>query len=152
LSYGRTRRLAHLHRGPGLTLFLFVRRWYNLHSEQIGTRDFLTGITNVLQRGNMPEAISICEDTPGPVPQIVRAALLKADDSLQEIHTAIQQAGMVELPRLESKLGFFSPPSPASRPSWGCWERCRHDGPAPAAQGGRRWPPRWTCPSACIRR
>ncbi|MFO1490582.1 MAG: MotA/TolQ/ExbB proton channel family protein [Kiritimatiellia bacterium] len=105
------------HGGPALwiialtaviTLLVFVRRWQALHYDQINTRDFLDGIYNVVHRNNMAEAISNCEDTPGPVPYLVRAGLLKADEDPAEIHIAIQQAGMVELPRLEAKLGFFA--------------------------------------------
>ena len=91
-----------------VTLLVFVRRWQTLHHDQINTRDFLEGIYNVVGRNNLPEAISICEDSPGPVPYLVRAGLLKADEDPVDMHIAIQQAGMIELPRLEAKLGYFA--------------------------------------------
>lgn len=91
-----------------VTVLLFARRWQALNHDQINTRDFLEGIYNVVGRNNLPEAISICEDSPGPVPYLIRAGLLRADEDPVEIEVAIQQAGLVELPRIEAKLGFFA--------------------------------------------
>jgi len=89
-------------------LFLFFGKLFELHKAQINTADFLTGLYNVLRRGNTVEAVSNCEDTPGPVAQLVRAALLKADEPLEEIAKSIQQAGISEIPRLEHRLNLLA--------------------------------------------
>lgn len=91
----------------GISIFailIFLRRLYHYHQSQINSQDFLDGIYNVLKRGNTVEAITICEDTPGPVAQIARAAILKADDPPEEISLAIQHAGLIEIPRIEHNL------------------------------------------------
>ena len=86
------------------SVLLFLQRLLHYHRSQINSRDFLDGIYNVLKRGNTVEAITICEDTPGPVAQIARAAILKAEDSPEEISLAIQHAGLIEIPRIEHNL------------------------------------------------
>jgi biopolymer transport protein ExbB len=85
-------------------IVIFLKRLFHYHRSQINSQDFLDGIYNVLKRGNTVEAITICEDTPGPVAQIARAAILKAEDSPEEISLAIQHAGLIELPRIEHHL------------------------------------------------
>jgi len=91
-----------------VALTLFLSKLFELHRAQIDTRDFLTGLYNVLRRGNTVEAVANCEDTPGPVAQLVRAALLKADDPPEEIAKAVQQAGISEIPRLEHRLNLLA--------------------------------------------
>jgi len=87
---------------------IFLERLFHLHRAQIGSKDFLKGIYNVLQRRNVVEAVSICEETPGPVPHIVRAAVLHHDEDRETIRQAIQQAGQVEVPRLERNLNLLA--------------------------------------------
>lgn len=91
-----------------MALSLFLQKLLELHRAQIHTGDFLVGLYNVLRRGNTVEAVSNCEDTPGPVAQLVRAALLKAEDPPEEIAKAVQQAGISEIPRLEHRLNLLA--------------------------------------------
>lgn len=87
---------------------LFVHKLLQLHRAQIQAADFLQGLYNVLRRGNTAEAVAICEDTPGPVAHMVRAAILKVEDSPEEIAKAIQQAGLMEIPRMEHRLNLLA--------------------------------------------
>lgn len=91
-----------------LSLWVFMQKFLQLHRAQISSRDFLDGIYNVLRRGNAAEAVTICEDTPGPVAHLIRAAILKADDEPEEMAKAIQQAGLEEIPRLEHRLNLLA--------------------------------------------
>ena len=91
-----------------LAVFVFLNKLLQLHRAQIHSRDFLDGIYNVLRRGNAVEAVTICEDTPGPVAQLVRAAILQVDDNPEEMSKAIQHAGLAEIPRLEHRLNLLA--------------------------------------------
>jgi len=90
------------------TLWIFLQKLFQLHRAQITTRDFLDGIYNVLRRGNSAEAVAICEDTPGPVAHLTRAAILKADDTPEEMAKAIQHAGLAEIPRMEHRMNLLA--------------------------------------------
>lgn len=87
---------------------LFLERLFHLHRAQISATDFLEGIYNVLRRRNVVEAISICEETPGPVSHIMRAAILHGDADREEIRHAIEAAGLAEVPRLERNLALLA--------------------------------------------
>lgn len=102
--------------GPvmGVLLFLsvvaatvFFQRFLSLHRAQIKTSDFLKGIYNVLNRQSVVEALSICKETPGPVAQLVHAALLHQDEGRAKIEEAIQQAGVAEITRMERSMGLL---------------------------------------------
>ena len=84
---------------------LFLERVFHLHRAQIKQEDFLSGIYTIVNRGNIAEAVSICDQTPGPVAHIVRVALLHADESREDLKQTIKKAGLAEIPRLEKNLG-----------------------------------------------
>lgn len=83
---------------------VFLERLLHLHRAKIRTEDFLEGIYNVLRRGNVVEAVSLCEMTPGPVARITHAALLRAPDGPEALREAVRSAGLEEIPRLERRL------------------------------------------------
>jgi biopolymer transport protein ExbB len=91
-----------------MAALLFFNKLLQLHRAQIQVSDFLQGLYNVLRRGNAAEAVAICEDTPGPVAHLVRAAILKVEDPPEEIAKAIQQAGLAEIPRMEHRLNLLA--------------------------------------------
>ncbi len=87
--------------GGFIALVIFLERLFHLHRAQIKVDDFLNGITTNITRGNDLEAISICDQTPGPAAHLVRTALLHRDDDRDALIQSIRQAGIREIPRLE---------------------------------------------------
>ena len=86
---------------------VFLERLFHLHRARIGSSDFLEGIYNILRRKNIVEAVSICEETPGPEAHVVRAAILHHDEGPEHIRKAVQEAGLAEIPRLERNLNLL---------------------------------------------
>jgi len=91
-----------------LGFVLFVERALFLHKGQIGTEDFLSGIKNLVGKKRLVEALTLCEDTPGPMARIVKSALLHFGESSASIRTAIQSAAIIEIPFLERRIGTIA--------------------------------------------
>ncbi|NLB55822.1 MAG: MotA/TolQ/ExbB proton channel family protein [Lentisphaerae bacterium] len=89
-------------------LMVFLERAFHIHRARIKSMDFLKGIRNIVSRDNIAEAISICEDTPGPVACITRAAILQHDKGEAMIEQAITDAGLIEISRIERRFGVIS--------------------------------------------
>lgn len=87
---------------------LFIERSLFLHKGHIETRDFLAGIKNLVVKQRLMEALTLCEDTPGPLPRIVKAALLNYGAAKEEIRHAIESAAIVEIPILERRIGTIA--------------------------------------------
>ena len=87
---------------------VFFERLFNLHRAQIAADDFLKGVYNILNRENLVEAATICEEAPGPVARLALAAVLHHDDTLENIGRAIEDAGLEEIPRMERGLGWLA--------------------------------------------
>ena len=87
---------------------IFMERTLFLHRGQIRTNDFLAGIKNLLRKQRLVEALTVCEETPGPVPGVVKAALLHHNEGEDEMRRAIQAAALVEIPSLERRIGSIA--------------------------------------------
>ncbi|MEC8719199.1 MAG: MotA/TolQ/ExbB proton channel family protein [Verrucomicrobiota bacterium] len=89
-------------------LFVFLERLIHYHRSQINSMEFLNGVRNVLKRDNIVEAISICEATPGPVARLAKSALIHRDHGKEGVREALEEAGLMEVPRLEEKLNLLA--------------------------------------------
>jgi biopolymer transport protein ExbB len=78
------------------------------HRAQIKSSEFLNGVRTVLKRDNVVEALAICDATPGPVARLVRTAIVNRDKGKEGIREALDDAGIVEVPRLEAKLNLLA--------------------------------------------
>jgi biopolymer transport protein ExbB len=93
----------------GLVAFmLFVERALFLHRGQIRSIEFIGGIKNILSKRRIVEALTVCEETPGPVAAVVKAALLHADDDADRMRFYVQEAAVLEIPALERRLGSIA--------------------------------------------
>jgi biopolymer transport protein ExbB len=91
-----------------ISIFIVIERLFHYHRCQIITRDFIQGIFNNLKRSNVVETISICDDTPGPIAHMTRAAVLRADQDTRDIEQAIEEVSLSEIPRLEKNLNILA--------------------------------------------
>jgi biopolymer transport protein ExbB len=90
----------------GLVLVvLFIERALYLHRGQIRSTAFVSGIKNILAKRRLVEALTVCEETPGPVAAVVKAALLHSDEDAEAMRFHVQEAAVVELPALERRIG-----------------------------------------------
>lgn len=87
---------------------LFIERTLYLHRGHIRTKAFVDGIKNILAKRRLVEALTVCEETPGPVAAVVKAALLHADDPADAMRFHVQEAAVVELPALERRLNSIA--------------------------------------------
>ena len=49
-----------------LALYIFIGKWFQFHRAQVNVQELISGLVNVLRRDGMIEAITLCDNTPGP--------------------------------------------------------------------------------------
>ena len=91
-----------------VALAVFLERALHLHRAQINVAEFLNGIRTVLKKASVMEAIAICDATPGPVPRVVKAAILTRDQGRDRVREAVEEAGLAEVPPLERRLNLLA--------------------------------------------
>lgn len=87
---------------------VFIERTLFLHRGQIRTSQFLDGIRNLVKKGRRLEALTLCEDIPGPIPGIIKAILMQAGAPESQMRQAAEEAALVEIPILERRIGAIS--------------------------------------------
>jgi biopolymer transport protein ExbB len=91
-----------------VALAVFFERLLQYHRDQINSTEFLNGVRNILKRDNIVEALAICDATPGPVPRLVKTAILNREKGREAVREALEDAGAWEVPRLEEKLNLLA--------------------------------------------
>ena len=91
-----------------VAILVFVERMLHYHRAQINSMEFLNGVRNVLKRDNIVEALSICDATAGPVARLVKVAILNRERGREGVREALEEAGLMEVPRLEEKLNVLA--------------------------------------------
>lgn len=87
---------------------VFFERLIYFHRIHLDPDRFLQGLRNILKRGNIVEAIQICEATPGPIPLILKEGLMRNERNKEDIKGAMLDASITEIPRLEKNIMVLS--------------------------------------------
>jgi biopolymer transport protein ExbB len=87
---------------------VFIERFLYYHRAQINSAEFLNGVRNILKRDNIIEALAICDATPGPVARLVKVAILNRERGREGVRESLEDAGFLEVPRLEEKLNLLA--------------------------------------------
>lgn len=90
-----------------LALFIFLGKVFQFHRDEISVRELMRGLVNVLQRNGVVEALTLCDNTPGPVARLLTAGILAHERGDSNIRNAIDDAAMEELPKLERSIPLF---------------------------------------------
>lgn len=90
-----------------LALFIFLIKVFQFHRDEISVRELMRGLFNVLKRNGMREALTLCDNTPGPVARLLTAGILARQNGDANIRTAIDGAAMDELSKLERHIPLF---------------------------------------------
>ena len=87
-----------------IALAIAIERFYALRRMAIGLREFMDVIRTALRQNRVQDALQMCDETDTPVARIVRAGILKNQQDKEDIRAAVEDAGRLEVPRLERYL------------------------------------------------
>lgn len=87
---------------------VFLDRLLRLRKIGIDPQDFLQGVFNVLDKGQISEALAICEETPGPLPALVTEAVMHRESDEAHLRELLATTAHAELSRLERRAMLLS--------------------------------------------
>ena len=91
-----------------ISIAVFAERLFYLHRATIHVGEFLKGLSNLIQRRNFAEALHESAGTPGPVARVIHAAIIRHEAPRAELRDVVQEAGQLEVPKLERFLGVLA--------------------------------------------
>ncbi len=91
-----------------LGVAVFLERLVFLHRAQIRVGEFLLGLANLVRDDRHDEVRRQCLATPGPVARVALSAVLARECPRAELRDIVQEAGQLEVPRLERHLQLLA--------------------------------------------
>ena len=89
-----------------LAMIFFLTKVMQFHRDEINIPELLNGLRNTLQRNAFVEALSLCDNTPGPTARLLGAAILAYQNG-DDLRTAMDEVAVAEIPRLERHIRFI---------------------------------------------
>ncbi len=81
-----------------------VDRMFFFHRARINVGNLLVGLSHHVRRRAFAEALHEAARAPGPVARVAHAALLRYYLSRSELRDVVQEAGQLEVPRIEKNI------------------------------------------------
>lgn len=91
-----------------ISFTIFIERLLYMRKAEIDTNKFIIDLRRPIKEGHIVEAISLCESTGGTVGSIVKAGLMKHNRSKEQIESAMEMSGLIEISQLEKNAKILS--------------------------------------------
>jgi biopolymer transport protein ExbB len=91
-----------------ISVSLILERFFSLRRARAYSKDLMDNIREILKNNRVADAITLCEETGGPLAFILKAGLLKQGLPRVEIREAIEDAGLLVVPSLERYLSVLA--------------------------------------------
>lgn len=87
---------------------VFLERVLYFHRISVKVGEFMRGLANLVGGRRYAEAQMEAAATNGPVQRVVHSAIIRHSSSREELKAIVQEAGQLEVPKLERRLGLLS--------------------------------------------
>ena len=87
---------------------VFFERVAFFYRATVRVGELMRGLGNLIQQRRWPEAQRECSDTPSPVTRVLYAAISHHMAPRAELKEILQEAGQLEVPRLERRLAVLA--------------------------------------------
>lgn len=91
-----------------ISFAIFMERLLFLRKSVRDTNHLIIRLRQIIQDGNFVEAIQVCEQEGGTIAAILKAGLLKHNRSREQIESAMEMAGLIEIAALERNAKILS--------------------------------------------
>ncbi len=85
-------------------IIISLERFFYLHKGQIRAQEFVDGIKTVLKKKRLLEAITICDESVGPIPRVVKAALLNSEQNVEVMSQSVNAAALNEFALIDKRV------------------------------------------------
>ncbi|GDX08350.1 flagellar motor protein MotA [Verrucomicrobiota bacterium] len=87
---------------------VFLERLVYFHRISVRVGEFMRGLANLIHGRRYSEAQMEAAATRGPVQRVVHAAIIRHSAPRSELKDIVEEAGQLEVPRLERRLGMLA--------------------------------------------
>lgn len=91
-----------------LTIYIFAQKWWAIRKASVVDENFMKDIRDHIHQGKINAALSLCKKNDTPVSRLIEKGVERIGRPLQDIQTAVENMGNVEVARLEKGLPMLA--------------------------------------------
>lgn len=91
-----------------VTLYIYFERFFAIKSASKIDKDFMNQIKDYVANGNLEAAKSLCGSAETPVASLIDTGISRIGKPLEDINTAIENAGKLEVYKLENNVSVVA--------------------------------------------
>lgn len=91
-----------------IAIYIFGERWWSLRKASKIDNNFMLNITEFLHEGKIKAAISLCKAQETPIARLIEKGIERIGRPLNDIQTAVENTGNVEVAKLEKGLPILA--------------------------------------------
>ena len=91
-----------------MTIYIFGNKWWMIRKASKIDKNFMNDIHDFIHDGKIKSAIELCQKYDSPVARLVEKGIERIGRPLQDIQTAVENMGNVEVARLEKSLPMLA--------------------------------------------
>jgi biopolymer transport protein ExbB/TolQ/biopolymer transport protein ExbD len=91
-----------------ISLAITIERVLYLTRASFDARTFMAQLGSLLQSGNIPGAVGLCQQTDKPLARILGAGFARSNEGIHRVQTAMDEAAYGEMPRIEKRTGYLA--------------------------------------------
>tara|TARA_B100000809_G_scaffold237763_1_gene257835 strand:- start:1428 stop:2117 length:690 start_codon:yes stop_codon:yes gene_type:complete len=91
-----------------VSLYIYFERFFAIKTATKVDKDFMNQIKDYVANGNLEAAKSLCENVDTPVSNLIGTGISRIGKPLEDINTAIENAGKLEVYKLETNVSVVA--------------------------------------------
>ena len=91
-----------------MAIYIFGNKWWLIYKAGKIDRNFMNEIRDLIHDGKIKSAIDLCQKYDSPIARLVEKGIERIGRPLQDIQTAVENMGNVEVARLEKGLPMLA--------------------------------------------
>jgi len=91
-----------------VAIYIYFERFFSIKKASKFDASFMASIKEKISAGNIPEAKEICIRTDSPVSRLTEKGISRIGSPLEDINTAIENAGKLEVYKLEKNVSILA--------------------------------------------
>lgn len=91
-----------------VAIYIYFERFFTIKKASIFDENFMSTIKEKISAGNINEAKTICKEKDTPVSRLTEKGISRIGNPLEDINTAIENAGKLEVYKLEKNVSILA--------------------------------------------
>lgn len=91
-----------------MAIYIFGNKWWMIHKAGQIDKNFMNDIHDFIHDGKIKSAIELCQKYDSPIARLIEKGIERIGRPLQDIQTAVENMGNVEVARLEKGLPMLA--------------------------------------------